>query len=258
MMSLQKFGYPQLFPEVLFSGEAKGEYDTVAGHSYYKVLPPTKSCSHGILFLTDTYGHKYKTNVRLADALASAGYFVVMPDLFGGDLLTDVEHKAGATTKWMASHPPDKTDPIVCGFLNEMRGQFGVKKIGLLGHSYGARFVARAMSKHRQWYFGTIEAGFIQSPLQLLTEECVAIGGPVSFALGMEDEGRDMDQYRNELADGLKKCGQHFDITLYSGIGHYFNDRDHKHPERMRYARIAAFEQAVRWFDFNVRNMNGW
>lgn len=71
---------------------------------------------------------------RLADSIAKAGYFVVMPDLFNGDPIPVVTDPSFNMTAWRARHTTDVVDAIVNTTINSMRIELGAKTIGGTGY----------------------------------------------------------------------------------------------------------------------------
>lgn len=74
------------------------------------------------------------TERRLADSIAKAGYFVVMPDLFRGDPVPADALSGGSSdfnmTAWRARHPQSQIEEVIDSALETIRGQFNASKIG--------------------------------------------------------------------------------------------------------------------------------
>lgn len=71
---------------------------------------------------------------RLADSIAKAGYFVVMPDLFRGDPVPADALSGGSPgfnmTAWSARHPQSQIEEVIDSALSTIRSQFKASKVG--------------------------------------------------------------------------------------------------------------------------------
>lgn len=145
---------------VLHSNTSAGRFEAVRGGMYsFTLLPmcvafltkdqvntylayppgrPKNSTDVAILYLTDIFGLPLINNLLLADSFAAAGYFVVEPDLFGGDAVgVDEMGSPGFNfTEWAGRHTPEAVDAIVASTIAAMREDFGVRKIGAVGYWY--------------------------------------------------------------------------------------------------------------------------
>lgn len=69
----------------------------------------------------------------LADSLAEAGYFVVMPDLFRGDPVPENAlsnpNSGFNMTAWRARHPQSQVESIIESAISTLRNQFGTTKL---------------------------------------------------------------------------------------------------------------------------------
>lgn len=146
----------------------------------YATLPPSRSKENAILLFTDGYGIKADYNRLLADEFAANGYFVVMPDLFLKDPIPQTPDKDFDEELWKKRHEPASVDGYIKTVLAEMH-KAGVQRIGGVGYSIGARYLARFMGP------GKFCASFMGHPDKLGKEDAMAINTPVSIALGKSD-----------------------------------------------------------------------
>lgn len=80
-------------------------------------------------------GHKFVNSQLLADEWAKRGYFVVMPDLFQGDVIQFNDIQTIDFPKWYSGgyneknipHTPEVVDPIVRDVIRELKEKYGVK-----------------------------------------------------------------------------------------------------------------------------------
>ena len=76
----------------------------------------------------------------LADAFATAGYKVVVPDYFDKDPIpADALGSPGFDfMAWLGKHPPAGTIPLIEAVIAALKAE-GVTKVAALGFCYGAR-----------------------------------------------------------------------------------------------------------------------
>jgi dienelactone hydrolase len=113
---------------------------------------------------------------RLADTMARAGYLVVLPDYYKNDAVPKNTTGFDLNT-WVARHPPAVVDPIIDATIKYMRGELGVKNIGVVGYCFGGRYVARFLAPGKG-----IQAGFTAHPSMVEKAEWQGITGPLSIA----------------------------------------------------------------------------
>ena len=117
-------------------------------------------------------------NVQLiADQYAANGYFTVIPDLFNGKPapLNDPNFNIG---EWIQNEMPKvpTVDPIIEATIKELRGDYGVKRLGGVGYCFGGKYVCRFLKA------GKLDAGFTAHPSFVEAEEVRGIEGPLSIA----------------------------------------------------------------------------
>ncbi|OJZ86999.1 hypothetical protein ASPFODRAFT_188892 [Aspergillus luchuensis CBS 106.47] len=245
----------------LHDGRASGEIQELANISTYIAYPPDRSTKNAILFLTDGNGHRFINAHLMADQFATRGFLVVMPDLFHGDPIP-VDHGPDFDIMgWYNQHLPDKVDPIVNAILGEMRTTLGCQRVGAVGYCFGGKYVCRYLKA------GKLNAGFIAHPTMVMVEELEGVEGPLSIAAASElsrtvyiptllmlTNGQVVDPVftttnRHESEGILARVGVPFQINLFSDVEHGFAVRCDPAEPRQIFAKEAAFEQAVAWFD---------
>jgi dienelactone hydrolase len=90
--------------------------------------------------------------------------------------------------------------------------------------------------------------GYLAHPSFVEEEELEGITGPLSIAAAETDSIFPTDK-RHQSEEILKKTSKPYQINLYSGVVHGFSVRGDMSKKVERYAKEAAFHQAVQWFD---------
>ncbi|KAF1961953.1 dienelactone hydrolase family protein [Byssothecium circinans] len=228
-----------------------GTIKNISGVEIYHSYPPNyagANRSKVILFITDIYGIAAERNKLLADHIAKANYPVIIPDLFAGDPVP-VEVPEGSPafniTEWWTRHPVSSIDAIVASTISYIQSELGGQRIGAVGYCLGGKYVPRFMAAERG---PGIDVGFIAHPSNLTPEEISAIGGPISLATGQFDPSFN-DTLRRGAVDILQAMNATFQTNLYSGAKHGFGVRVNVSLPQEKYAKAAAYAQAVQWFD---------
>lgn len=138
----------------------------------------------------------------LADEFAANGYFVVMPDLFFRDSVPQSPDDDFEYDLWEMCHPPASAESVIRTVLVEMR-KAGAKRIGGVGYTIGARYLAKYMSPS-QFY-----AGFMGHPDRLAKEDVMAINKPVSIAFGKSNYCAHVEIFDFQISSVTYKLSSH-------------------------------------------------
>ncbi|KAH8688707.1 dienelactone hydrolase family protein [Talaromyces proteolyticus] len=228
---------------VKHEGEPVGSLSTLNNFEIYTSYPANKSTEHAVLILTDVIGHRFLNAQLIADQFAANGYFVLMPDLFGGDPVPlnrsgDFDFQA-----WKGAHGPSTVDPIVEACVSELRNKYNSQTIGAVGYCFGAKYVIRHLHPGQ----GKVDVGYVAHPSFVEAEELKAIEGPLAISAAEVDQIFPAEK-RHESEDILKTLGTPYQINLYSGVEHGFAVRGDPEKRVVQYAKESAFLQAVQWF----------
>ncbi|KAJ6072864.1 hypothetical protein N7467_010949 [Penicillium canescens] len=226
----------------LRNGEAKGEIKNVGNISTYFAYPENKSTKNAILILTDVMGHRLINAQLIADQFASKGYFVMMPDLFNGDVVPINRPEGFSIMDWVKNHLPFQTEPIIDTVLKAMRENLGCERIGGVGYCFGGKYVCRYLKP------GKIDVGFTAHPTMVEAQELQGIEGPLSIAAAVRDIVFTSAK-RHESEEILDKLDVPHQINLFSDVEHGFAVRCDLSKPRQKFAKEQVFAQAVAWFD---------
>ncbi|KAK5994728.1 Hydrolase pyvD [Cladobotryum mycophilum] len=200
----------------------------------------------GILFAPEAMGI-YSNSQLLADAFASKGYTTLIPDVFNGDAVLLNEFASIDLMSWLNNgsngrnpHTVEFVDPIIVSGIRELRN-LGIQKIGGVGYCFGAKYVIRH-------YRSGINVGFVAHPSFVDEDELSAISGPLSIAAA-ETDSIFPTEMRHKSEELMRGTGQRYQINLFSGVEHGFGIRGDPNVKMQRFAKEAAFSQAVAWFD---------
>jgi carboxymethylenebutenolidase len=179
--------------------------------------------------------------VAFADRLAEAGFAVVAPDLYAGEVATtipDAERLSGALVE-------DVADAIVLAAVDELAATIGdpSARIGAVGFSMGAAW-ALWLPAHRSEVAATVVYyGSTEGPS--LTRARTPVLGHFAGTDPYEpDEGV------AALERTLRTAGRDVEIHRYPGTGHWFAE-----PSKDAYDPAATEQSFERTVDFLRRNL---
>lgn len=146
--------------------------------------------------------------------------------------------------------------PIVTGVVKSLRNDFKVQKLGAVGYCFGGKYVARFLGPVGSSNNAMVDAGYTAHPSFVDEEELKGIRGPLSIAAAEtdsifpEEKRHASERILKELAQGSQSIP--YQINLFSHVSHGFATRaDIKQPSQ-KFAKEAAFMQAVQWFNFHM------
>jgi carboxymethylenebutenolidase len=171
--------------------------------------------------------------VAYADRLAGAGFAVVAPDVFDGQVVSTIED----ADRLSSAADEATVDAIALAAVDDLAGRLGPKaKLAALGFSYGAALAVSSPTERDRLgasvvYYGTYTGS-------ILTRAT----GPVlgHFA---ETDPYETDEGIAEFEAGLRSAGREVTIHRYTGTGHWFAE-----PSRDAYRADAAelaFERTI-------------
>ncbi|CAI6091796.1 unnamed protein product [Clonostachys chloroleuca] len=226
---------------VAHAGEPIGEEVKFGNTTFYIT---GKQSNTAVLYLTDVFGIQLAENKLLADSFGRAGYLTIAPDMFGGKPApVDLIDPGFNMTGFLYQNRPEVIDPILKSSVDFIRERFSVNNIVATGYCFGGRYAFRLLSEGRH-----VKAAFAAHPSLLEDGEIANITGPVSVAAAETDDAMPVER-RHEIEEQLLKTEQTYSISLYSGTMHGFGVRANVSDPEQRFAKEAAFFQAVRWFD---------
>ncbi|KAK7264540.1 hypothetical protein RJT34_32149 [Clitoria ternatea] len=128
-------------PPVLDPSSGDGHVQQFAGLNSY--LTGSPHSNHAIIFVSDIFGFEAPLLRKLADKVAAAGYYVVVPDFFNGDPF-DSKYLDGPPEdinrpllEWKKNHEPDKGIEAAKPIIEALKSQ-GASAIGAVGFCWGA------------------------------------------------------------------------------------------------------------------------
>ena len=198
-----------------------------------------RSGSPGVVVLHPWWGLNDDV-VAYADRLGEAGFAVVAPDMFGGQVATtveDAERLAGAADE-------AAIDAIVLATVDGLAERLGpTSKLAALGFSFGAHWAMWSPAERDGVVATVLYYGTTGGPV--LTAASVPVLG--HFA---EDDPYEPEEGVAAFEESLRSAGRDVVLHRYPGVGHWFAE-----PSRDAYRREAAELAFERTIDFLRQNL---
>ncbi|KAF2458865.1 dienelactone hydrolase family protein [Lineolata rhizophorae] len=238
------------FSGSVHEGTPVGEMTTLGQVSAYVSRPPNDPPKKALIYFADGYGIPFINNQLLADAFASHGYLVIMPDLLDCKVYPPpgpARPSGLSVDKWLAQHPVSRVDPVVQATIAALQAppySMPASRTAALGYCFGAKYLIRHLRSEN------MAAGYVAHPSFVTAEELRGIRCPLSIAAAEQDDIF-TDEKRKETEGILREVGAErglkWTICMYSGTRHSFAVRADQNDERASWAAEEAMGQALRW-----------
>nr|ABK24067.1 unknown [Picea sitchensis] len=166
-------------PSPSMSLDLKGRVETL-GHLTAYVSYGSRDIQKAVILVSDVYGYEALNLRRLADKVASCGYFVLVPDYFHGDpyVCACTGDPFANQPEWLQKHQPAKGLEDSKKLI-EILNNKGITSIGASGFCWGAKVVVELAKGDY------IKAGVLLHPSLLLEDDFRVIKAPIAI-LGAE------------------------------------------------------------------------
>ncbi|KAM7485486.1 hypothetical protein LguiA_001495 [Lonicera macranthoides] len=162
-------------PPSLSSDCGAGIVEEFAGLNAY--ITGSQSSKLAILLVSDVFGYGAPNLRKLADKVAAAGFFVVVPDFFYGEPF-DPHHANMDIKSWMKNHGADKGFEDARMVIAALKSK-GVSAIGTAGFCWGGMVVTKLAK------LDDLQAAVVLHPGPLTADEINQVKVPIAI-LGAE------------------------------------------------------------------------
>jgi len=164
-------------PPTLNPTSGSGHVEKLCGLDSY--LTGSSDSKLAIVLLSDIFGYEAPNLRKLADKVAAAGFFVVVPDFFYGDPYVPAPDGSFDTLPdWLKGHGTEKGFEDVKVVIEALKSK-GVSAIGAVGFCWGAKVVVDLAKGD------FIQAAVLAHPAFVTVEDIKAVKVPISI-LGAE------------------------------------------------------------------------
>ncbi|KAF8401626.1 hypothetical protein HHK36_012572 [Tetracentron sinense] len=226
-------------PPTLSSGCGGGRVVEFGGLNTY-VTGSTDS-KLGILLISDIFGYEAPILRKLADKVADAGFYVVVPDFFYGDPYVP-DNAEKPIPVWIKSHGVDKgfedAKPVIAALKHK-----GISVIGAAGFCWGAKVVVE-LSK-----FDYIQAAVLLHPSFVTVDDIKELKAPPIAILGAEFDNLSPPELLKQFEEVLSaKSEVDSYVKIFPGVAHGWTVRYNEEDEAAVKHANEAHQNMLDWF----------
>ncbi|KAI5415936.1 hypothetical protein KIW84_041102, partial [Lathyrus oleraceus] len=166
-------------PPTLNQSAGAGHVDKIGAlHAY---VAGDRNSNSAVFLVSDIFGYEAPNFRKLADKVAAAGYYVVVPDFFNGEPYNP-ENPNKPLPIWIKDHGTDKGFEDAKLIIKAIKSK-GVASVGAAGFCWGGKVVTELAK------FKLIPAVVLLHPSFVSVEDIKGVDIPISI-LGAEIDGR--------------------------------------------------------------------
>ncbi|XP_076925335.1 endo-1,3;1,4-beta-D-glucanase-like [Bidens hawaiensis] len=199
-------------PPVIQRGEESGEVVQIASLNAY--VSGKLDSKIAVILVSDVFGYKARKLRQVADKVASAGYYALVPDFFNGDPVTDVSQ----INDWLINHPPEQAVGEFARPLLQALKDKGISKIGAAGFCWGAKVVVD-LTKDAE-----IQVAALLHPSYVNLDDIKAVKVPIAILSAKLDEVNPPELIKEYEAALIANEVEHF-VKIYPGVNHGWTTR---------------------------------
>nr|POE69597.1 endo-1,3-1,4-beta-d-glucanase [Quercus suber] len=194
-----------------------------------------------ILLLSDGFGYEAPNFRKLADKVAAAGFFVVVPDFFHGDPVTDLSDPKFDLDTWMKAHNTEKGFEDAKPVIEALKSK-GFSAIGSAGFCWGAMVLVKLASST------DLQAAVLLHPGRITEDEINNVKIPISI-LGAEIDHSSPPERLKQFGKKLSEKSE-FDsfVKIYPGVAHGWTVRYNVEDESAVKSAEEAHLDMLNWF----------
>ncbi|XAR54618.1 Lysozyme [Bertholletia excelsa] len=225
-------------PPTLNSGCGEGHVEELGGLSCYISGSPDSKLS--ILLVSDVFGFEAPNLRKLADKVAAAGFYVVVPDFFYGEPYNP-KNTERPLPVWIKDHGTDKGFEDAKPVIEAIRSK-GVTSIGAAGFCWGGKVVVE-LAKNAY-----IQAGVMLHPSLVTLEDIQAVKVPISILAAEVDNISPPELIKQfEQALNAKPQVDSF-VKIFLGVAHGWTVRYDNQDQVAVKSAEESHKDMLDWF----------
>ncbi|KAJ8472022.1 hypothetical protein OPV22_026365 [Ensete ventricosum] len=217
--------------------------DDLGGFRAYTAGSPDSKLA--VLLISDVYGFEAPNLRKIADEIATSGFFVVVPDLLYDDPYS-ANNPERPISIWIQSHSPDKgcqdAKPIIAALKNK-----GISAVGACGFCWGGKVVLE-LAKSCE-----IEAAVLCHPSFINVDDINGVKCPI-LILGAENDHLSPPELLKQCEQALCLASEESHIVkIFPGVAHGWTVR-YKADDAAAVKRAQeAHQDMLKWFTQHVK-----
>ncbi|KAL6610187.1 hypothetical protein ACP70R_035358 [Stipagrostis hirtigluma subsp. patula] len=193
-----------------------------------------------VILISDAFGFEAPNLRKIADKVASSGYFVVVPDFLHGDPYDP--NTPSNPGMWLQSHNPqtafEEAKPVIAALKAK-----GVLTIGAAGYCWGAKVVVELAKVHE------IQAAVLLHPSLLAVDDIKEVKCPISI-LGAENDKSTPPELVKQFDQVLSaNSGIGHLVKIFPGVAHGWAVRYSDDDAAAVKSAEEALQDMIDWFN---------
>ncbi|KAM5569249.1 endo-1,3,1,4-beta-D-glucanase-like [Rosa sericea] len=235
-------------PPALNPASGSGHVEKLAGLDSYVTGSPDSKLA--VLLIADIFGYEAPLLRKLADKVAAAGFFVVVPDFFYGDAFPGDAGPVGNSSAlpiWLKTHLPIKASEAAKPLLEALKSK-GVSAIGAVGFCWGAKAAVEVAK-----YDDLLHAAVLCHPSFVTVDDFKAVKVPISV-LGAEIDPispPDVVKQFEEVLTERPEIKSH--VKIFPKVQHGWTVRYNAEDEAAVKCAEEAHQDILDWFFSHVK-----
>ncbi|CAN6342117.1 unnamed protein product [Urochloa humidicola] len=223
------------------SGEGK-VVDSFGGLKAY--LAGSDESKAAVILISDVFGFESPNLRKIADKVASSGYFVVVPDFLHGDPYTPNAERP--LPVWRQSHAPKKgfeeAKPVIAALKEK-----GMASVGAAGYCWGGVVVVELAKAP------DIQAAVVLHPGPVTVDDIKEIKCPIAI-LGAEIDHTAPPELVKQFEQVLEANSgvPHF-VKIFPGVAHGWSVRYSNDDAAAVKSAEEALGDTIDWFNKNLK-----
>ncbi|XP_008223022.1 PREDICTED: endo-1,3;1,4-beta-D-glucanase-like isoform X2 [Prunus mume] len=232
-------------PPTINPSSGSGHVEKLGGlDSYVTGFPDSKLA---ILLVSDIFGFEAPNLRKLADKVAAAGFFVVVPDFLYGDPYAP-EDANRPLPVWIKDHGPAKGFEDAKPVLGALRRK-GFSAVGAAGFCWGGKVVVE-LAKHN-----FIQAAVLCHPSFVTVDDIKAVKVPISI-LGAEIDHMSPPEVVKQFEEVLTaKSEVKSHVKIFPKVAHGWTVRYNVEDEAAVKCAEEAHQNLLEWFLNHVKGI---
>ncbi|KAL4312367.1 hypothetical protein GQ457_01G032810 [Hibiscus cannabinus] len=229
-------------PPTLDAASGGGHVENLAGFNTY--VSGSLESKHALLLVSDGFGYEAPNLRKLADEVAAAGFYVVVPDFFYGEPYV-LDNPIPA---WLNDHDPAKGFEDAKLIIDALKSK-EVSSIGAAGFCWGAKVVVE-LSKA-----ALIQAAVMLHPSFVTVDDIKSVRVPIAI-LGAEDDHMSPPELIEQFVETVKASEVDSFVKIFPKCSHGWALRyDVNDPTAVDCAS-EAHKDMLEWFTKYVNGGN--
>ncbi|KAI4718767.1 dienelactone hydrolase [Aureobasidium sp. EXF-10727] len=233
------------------SGEPQGKTEQIDGVETYVATPDLKTANGNVLlYFPDAFG-LHTNSYLLMDAFASCGYLTLGVDYFLADAvskhtMTPLNDPNFDLKAWSTKHLRS-SEQVASRWAASVMDKYGKSedvKFACVGYCWGARIVCQQLATK-----GICKVGAMAHPSFMNESHVSGVHAPLYIAAPSADSLFQPEQ-RARTVEILTQGVKHFNMQIYSNVGHGFATRGNLSDPYERWAKEECFKSFVGWLDY--------